>query len=137
MEVMYKKGETRLITTIKNGQCVYTGKTIKELQAEYPGSEKMDFEDACHFIDKALEKKYSDSWEEIDHERYMFLLEALPPQHWHSGFFCLTEKTECNYTTVCGSFRGRYFEAIREANPRRYGEYKKEISKQFGLDARN
>jgi len=133
--VFYTVGETRIETVLSNkdNSCIYSGKTFEELQKEYPEAEMMFLFDASKEIEKAMAKRWSDPWVEITEEQWNDKLNCLPPMHWHSGFFMMSEFMEGNYTGVLAEHNFRYFEATRLADPRNYPEYRKQIVKQFNF----
>jgi len=94
-----------LVDGVYRGQ--YSGKTL----ADYPGAELLTEEDAFNQIEALC----ITAPKEIDRERFMYLLEVLPPVSWHgcgspTESFKLCEFTNGRVTCIAVRVEARYFE---------------------------
>lgn len=125
--VIYKEGESNIQTGVTNGLCDYTGgKTVEQyLDKLGAGYSCISLSDALEKINAVDDKTLIGAWIEIDADRYMKMLEVLPPEKWHSKgpfeIFRLSEYTTSNITAhfvhvrLIGS-EDRYFEANRRTS---------------------
>lgn len=125
--VIYKEGETSVETTITNGFCDYTnGLTIQQyLATKGDGYSCILFEAAIKKIDAINDKALIGEWKEITEERWMEMLQVLPPEKCkrtgHVEIFRMSEYCTDNITShfarinVIGD-KDRYFEAYRRTS---------------------
>ena len=127
MMAIYKKGSRRLTTCVKNGRCIYTGKSVEDFLSE--GYVKISLDEAITLIEKENDKLLK-PFKEITEEAYHEALECLPPQNWRSAdgvsIFQMSEYYISNITSHYAVFDGRYFTAYRRENTP-YEEIAKEI----------
>lgn len=97
------------------GKSYVNGETLEQIQARYPGAQLVDFE----LWNAAKEKALCTEPEPSTEERFLELLEVLPPQRWQRGTttddescesFELCEHTSGRVTTVCVRIGEKYFE---------------------------
>ena len=122
------------------GRCMYSGQTIEELRADEPSSvfTLMPFWEACEKKRAADIASCCHPVEEITEEKFMEMLEVLPPQCWKRGkgweAFRMMEYT-------CGSITGhyvrvgqRFFFANREAGAGVYDTLRAEIAEKIAKE---
>lgn len=126
--VIYKDGATNIQTGVTNGLCDYShGLTVEQYLAEKgEGYSCILFDAALKKIDAINDNTLIGAWKEIDEERFMDMLECLPPEKWkQKGFgveiFRMSEYYTDNITShfVCYKPIGdkkRYFEAYRRTS---------------------
>lgn len=92
------------------GRGVYGGRTLAQMRDEYPGVVEADFdtvvaEQDAHWLRPPVR---------ITHERFIEMLEVLPPEDWqhHSGgeSFKLSERTSGNVTMIFCRIGEDYYE---------------------------
>jgi hypothetical protein len=83
--------------------------TLEQVQARCPGAYLTDFES----WNAAKEKALCSATTEIDEEKFMEMLEVLPPQRWQRGPQCesfeLSEHTSGRVTSIYVRIKDRYF----------------------------
>lgn len=101
----------------ETGKSLYGSKTLEQIQAEYPGAEIADLDTWAAAKEKAL----CTIPEPITEDRFMEMLEVLPPQRWQIGrrmpawdytdseSFELSEHTSGRVTLVCVRVGDDYF----------------------------
>lgn len=116
MQVIFNHASKSAIDQIKLGKGIYTGKTVDELQALYPESELMDEAQAV----RLREASYIEAPKEVDSERFLSMLEILPPMaHVCSGnaeTFKLCEFITGNVTRIFARVGKRHFEMADRAD---------------------
>ena len=92
------------------GRGVWSKETLEEMRKRYPNAELVELDDWTEAKEQALctEPK------PIDEERFLEMLEVLPPQRWQRGVDCesfeLCEHTSGRVTTIFCRFGCRFFE---------------------------
>lgn len=78
---VYEKGKLTLHTQLRDGKCVYTGKTEEYYQSL--GFVIDTYENILPLLEEAEAAKFlHKKWEQITEEAWMDALECLPPQKW-------------------------------------------------------
>jgi len=112
----YVPGDTRIVDMARNtGRSLYQHETLEEIRTRYPGAELMPFEDACEQIDKARHASYKvGQAQEITEERFIEMLEVLPPKQWkragHTESFKMAELLDGDITGCYARIGNRYFQ---------------------------
>jgi hypothetical protein len=108
----YVPGQLSIIDTVKdNGKSFYDNESLEEIDKRYPGAILISFEDAIAEIEALAQKKYIT---EVDEERFMDMLEILPPMNWkqttEGEVFMMCEMNYSHYTNIFCQIKDRYFE---------------------------
>lgn len=96
------------------GKGHYSGKTVEELQKEYPGAVKINTDEHMRQL-AAAEAEAPRTWTETTEETYTNMLEVLPPAAWHRGGFLVGEAMDHSAKTGRPRFEcykqqgGKYF----------------------------
>lgn len=92
------------------GRSAINNETLDQVQARYPGAEIADFETWV----KTKEKSLCTEPVRITGERFMEMMEVLPPQRWQHGHDCesfeLCEHTSGRVTAIFARFGDEYYE---------------------------
>jgi len=93
-----------------DGKSHYARETLEQIQIRYPGAEIVDLDSWIEAKEKAL----SSNPVEITEDRFMEMLEVLPPQRWQHGKNCesfeLSEHTSGRVTAIFCRFGEKYYE---------------------------
>ena len=93
----------------KTGRSMIGGYTLEETRERYPDAVLMTWEDAIETIERA----FTTDWQEIDRERFYYLLEVLPPVGWRTvggvESFKMLERISGNITEICARHGDRYW----------------------------
>ena len=73
------------------------GKDFDEIRAEYPDAERMTVDAFCHW--KASKQRSKIQWNETTREKYIEMLEVLPPAAHINGAFLLGEPFDSDALT--------------------------------------
>ena len=111
----YVPGQLSIIDTVKdNGKSFYDNESLEEIDKRYPGAILISFEDAIAEIEALAQKKYITEPVEVDEERFMDMLEILPPMNWkqttEGEVFMMCEMNYSHYTNIFCQIKDRYFE---------------------------
>ncbi len=82
-EFVYEPGSPVLITAMRGGKCIYSGKTRDDFLKENPNyiiSDDWDY--IFGMLTEDENKEYIHPWEEIKEEKWTEMLEVLPPADW-------------------------------------------------------
>ena len=79
------------------GLALYSGKTVRALQAEEPGAVQMSID--AFLADKALRQNTPITWATITEEQYDDWLECLPPAAYRDRGFLVGEPTDHDAAT--------------------------------------
>lgn len=107
---LYVPGSVSIIDYMIDGKTDFNKETLEDATKRYPGAIEVSLEDAYVEIEKAAKIKYITDPIEIDEDRYMEMLEILPPMNWIGGTFMLCEFSFGNYTEIFCKIGKRYFE---------------------------
>lgn len=92
------------------GRSAINGETLEQVRIRYPGAEIAE----VHSWSDAKEKALCSEPVETTEERFMEMLEVLPPQRWQRGKGCesfeMCEHTSGRVTTIFCRFGDKYFE---------------------------
>ena len=111
----YVPGQLSIIDTVKdNGKSFYYDESLEEINKRYPGAILIPFEDAIAQLEALAEKKYITEPIEVDEERFLDMLEILPPMNWKQSTegeaFMICEMNYSHYTNIFCQIKDRYFE---------------------------
>ena len=115
-QCFYVPGSHTIIDTARpDGLSACFGETLEQVQARYPGATLCDFDDACRQIDTADNERYRPGeLHETTEERFIEMLEVLPPMQWRRGktgeSFKMSELTKGDITACYVRLGNRYFE---------------------------
>jgi len=98
-----------------DGLGLWGTETLEQIQAQYPGAVVIGFDIACEMIDKANAERYHvGRFEKITEDRFLEMLECLPPMNWHiergAESFLMSELTCGNITLAFVRSGKEYFE---------------------------
>lgn len=111
----YQLGDTNIIDTCReDGLSSVFGHTLAEVREQYPGADVMPFERAMRLCDVAMRDKLQvGTPHEIDRDKFIEMLEVLPPLHWEMypgcSAFAMSELTSGEFTAWYVHVDGRYF----------------------------
>ena len=116
----YVPGEGHIIDlATPDGKSTVYAETPAELCKRYPGAVLMPFEDACQAINTIEHARYGVPPVEITEERFLEMLECLPPCRWvrlaESEAFYMSEFETGLWTGHYCRIGERYFAATRQA----------------------
>ncbi len=113
LKVIYRPGETNIVTSIHKGKCIYSGKTLQHYLDQ--GCILCTWDEALESIRPLEESKYVTKFIEITEEAYWYALEVLPPERWsrcyNAEFFRMSEYLTSNITQHFVHYKKRYFSA--------------------------
>lgn len=111
---LYQRGQTRLITVLKDDCCIYSGKTLEALMATHPKAEVMPFSEVLELIEQAHQEQTRQAPKRIDQARFDEMLNVLPPMKWRSDSssesFMLSEATSSHYHLILCRIGADYYE---------------------------
>ncbi|HEY9646855.1 MAG TPA: hypothetical protein V6C88_10815 [Chroococcidiopsis sp.] len=111
---LYQRGQTRLITLLKDGLCIFCGETLEALMIEHPEAEVMPFSEALEFIEQAHQEQTRQAPKRIDRARFDEMLNVLPPMKWRSDSgsesFMLSEATSSHYHLILCRIGANYYQ---------------------------
>jgi len=115
--VLYEPGQTSIHTILKNDRCLYSGELVENMITKNPKLKVMTFDNALIKIQKIQTKKYNKPWLKITEEKFMEMLEILPPLKWNTTngveMFAMSEFDEGTYTGHYAHYKGKYYYATR------------------------
>ena len=114
-KVVYVPGSTSLIDYIKDGKTICFNETLEQVQLRHPGAVEMSLDEAVRLVDKAIIEAYVTEPVEVTEDRYMEMLEILPPMKWKNGTFMMSELLCSHYTSIFCQIGSRYFEMVDSA----------------------
>ncbi len=139
--VIYKKGETHLKNTVKDGKItrskpgqvpvVMETLTVEEyLKILGPEYEAITLDEACTHIREEEDRAYIGNWIEITESQWWEYLEVLPPEKWQTvngvEIFRMCEYWTGDITCHYAQLNNRYFSAHRRTSVK-YEDIAKEI----------
>ena|SRR5690349_14934232 len=112
-------GRSNLIDLINphTGRSCIENETLEQVRTRYPGAQIVDVDQWLK--DKAERQDTPIEWTETTEERYIEMLEVLPPAFWQGGGFLVGEPSDHHATTGRPRFsgfreiQGKFFEANR------------------------
>jgi len=115
MNVLYKAGETRIRTVVKDNKCVYSGEPVDALISD--GYKIMNIDEAMPLVERAQEEKYCLPWVEVSAEEWDDCINVLPPVDWRTtngiNMFRMSEMLTGDITAHYARVNGRFFCANR------------------------
>jgi Protein of unknown function (DUF1419) len=109
--VFHVPGKPGIIDTCINGIGMYSGETLEQIQARYPGAVIGELGQVA----EESEEHFKSAPVEITEERYWEMLEILPPVSWVHGAastesFKMSERMYGDITAIFCKIGNRYFE---------------------------
>lgn len=117
-DCFYTPGQPGIIDLVhpNTGKSVISGDTLEEIRERYPDAEIGDFDEIVGQQDAYWRKPPT----EITQERFIEMLEVLPPVGWEIGedteVFKLCERTSGTMTAIFCRLGDRYFELCDNIN---------------------
>lgn len=106
----YVPGSTTIVDVVIDGKTAIYKEDLSQVRSLYPEAVEMDLNEAFDQIEKAQALAYITEPIEITEDRYIEMLEVLPPMKWEQDTFMLCEFTAGCYTSIFCKIGGRFFE---------------------------
>ena len=119
---------TNIHTFLKNGKCLYSGKSLYTMKKEMPRGFVLAYAAAANEQNKIDEIKYCEKPHEISEEEYFDSLEVLPPSDWQrvgdlGEYFHVSEAYTADIYRCCFEIKigqkSRYFSCLNRGGRKR------------------
>ncbi|MCR4319791.1 MAG: DUF1419 domain-containing protein [Candidatus Brocadiaceae bacterium] len=108
--VFYQPGKPGIIDLCIDGKGQYSGESLEQMRLRYPGAEIGEL----GAVSEYSENCFKSAAVEITEDRFIEMLEVLPPINWvhenGSESFKISERTYGNITAIFARIGERYFE---------------------------
>lgn len=135
---IWVEGDSSLYSFVAgNGRSAYGRETITEVRRKYPGRNVrvLPWSEVSPLLDKAQRERYCKPVEEITEERFLEMLNVLPPENWvqHGDWegFRISEYMTGNLTYHYVRRGERFFTACRACSKTAYEQLLAEIDAAF------
>lgn len=117
----YEPGALNIIDVVKaDDRSQVNNETLEEIRLRYPKAELWDFDAACEAVKQVQREAYVTAPVLITEERYMEMLEILPPVDWTrtsaGSSFKLAEFTCVPLTAIFAFVDGHYLEMCEDVS---------------------